>query len=196
MSKLIATLRPALFFPFVRSFGAPARFRSRMASSTSACSGACATDPVSPASKWQVVFVLGNPGAGKGTQCTNIVKVSLSCLGLQDVVPLSFFHTRFSSLGQEFGFVHLSAGDLLRAERFVGSVRMMRCLPTSTNHTRPRSWDCKSSGSEMADLINGYMSQGTIVPVAITVRLLANVRPVCIHCGTLSLAEYTSLNRL
>jgi UMP-CMP kinase len=40
-----------------------------------------------------VVFVLGGPGAGKGTQCERIVK--------------------------KFGFKHLSAGDLLREERFV-----------------------------------------------------------------------------
>jgi adenylate kinase family enzyme len=46
-------------------------------------------------SKPQVVFVLGGPGAGKGTQCANIVK--------------------------EYGWVHLSAGDLLRAERESGS---------------------------------------------------------------------------
>nr|APA33991.1 seminal fluid protein [Nilaparvata lugens] len=39
----------------------------------------------------KVVFVLGGPGAGKGTQCANIVK--------------------------EFDFLHLSAGDLLREER-------------------------------------------------------------------------------
>lgn len=39
----------------------------------------------------RVVFVLGGPGAGKGTQCQKIVK--------------------------EFNFVHLSAGDLLREER-------------------------------------------------------------------------------
>ena len=38
-----------------------------------------------------VVFVLGGPGAGKGTQCANLVP--------------------------DFGFVHLSAGDLLREER-------------------------------------------------------------------------------
>ncbi len=38
---------------------------------------------------------MGGPGAGKGTQCGNLVK--------------------------EFGFVHLSAGDLLRAERNSGS---------------------------------------------------------------------------
>lgn len=39
----------------------------------------------------KVVFVLGAPGAGKGTQCANIVNV--------------------------FGYKHLSAGDLLREER-------------------------------------------------------------------------------
>lgn len=39
----------------------------------------------------EVVFVLGAPGAGKGTQCTFISK--------------------------EYDFVHLSAGDLLREER-------------------------------------------------------------------------------
>ncbi|XP_001374841.2 UMP-CMP kinase [Monodelphis domestica] len=38
-----------------------------------------------------VVFVLGGPGAGKGTQCTRIV--------------------------QKYGYTHLSAGDLLRNER-------------------------------------------------------------------------------
>ncbi|XP_060686422.1 UMP-CMP kinase [Hemiscyllium ocellatum] len=39
----------------------------------------------------QVVFVLGGPGAGKGTQCAKIVK--------------------------KYGYTHLSAGDLLRSER-------------------------------------------------------------------------------
>ncbi|XP_021613980.1 UMP-CMP kinase 3 isoform X1 [Manihot esculenta] len=42
-----------------------------------------------------VVFVLGGPGSGKGTQCTNIV--------------------------QHFGYTHLSAGDLLREEIKSGS---------------------------------------------------------------------------
>lgn len=37
-----------------------------------------------------VIFVLGGPGSGKGTQCSNLVR--------------------------EFGFVHLSAGELLREE--------------------------------------------------------------------------------
>uniref|UniRef100_A0A1I8NP92 UMP-CMP kinase n=1 Tax=Stomoxys calcitrans TaxID=35570 RepID=A0A1I8NP92_STOCA len=41
--------------------------------------------------KPKIVFVLGGPGAGKGTQCSKIV--------------------------ERFQFVHLSAGDLLREER-------------------------------------------------------------------------------
>ena len=44
-----------------------------------------------------IVFVLGGPGAGKSTQCANIVK--------------------------EFGFTHLSTGDLLRAEVATGNAR-------------------------------------------------------------------------
>lgn len=47
------------------------------------------------ASKYNVVFVLGGPGSGKGTQCAKIV--------------------------EKFSYVHLSAGDLLREERASGS---------------------------------------------------------------------------
>lgn len=67
-----------------------------------------------------VVFVLGGPGSGKGTNCARIVK--------------------------NFGFVHLSAGDLLRAER--------------------------EKGTELADMINTYIREGKIVPAEVTVRLL------------------------
>jgi len=70
--------------------------------------------------KPDVVFVLGGPGAGKGTQCARLV--------------------------EEFGVVHLSAGDLLRAER--------------------------NSGSSDAELINNYIKEGKIVPVEITVGLI------------------------
>jgi UMP-CMP kinase len=45
--------------------------------------------------KYLVVFVLGGPGSGKGTNCEKIVK--------------------------KFGYTHLSAGDLLREERNSGS---------------------------------------------------------------------------
>jgi len=71
--------------------------------------------------KYNVVFVLGGPGAGKGTQCAKIV--------------------------DEFKYVHLSAGDLLRAER---------SEPTS----------------EFGSLIDGHIKAGTIVPVEITCSLL------------------------
>merc|ERR1711872_508151 len=71
--------------------------------------------------KPNVMFVLGGPGAGKGTQCARIV--------------------------EKFGHVHLSAGDLLRAER-------------------------ASPGSQYGELIEHHITNGTIVPVAITCSLL------------------------
>ncbi|SNX86264.1 related to URA6 - uridine-monophosphate kinase [Melanopsichium pennsylvanicum] len=70
-----------------------------------------------------VVFVLGGPGAGKGTQCARLV--------------------------QEYGFVHLSAGDLLRAEQ-----------------QRP--------GSQYGQMIAEYIKEGQIVPMEVTVALLSN----------------------
>ena len=78
------------------------------------------TDHLDAAQKFQVAFVLGGPGSGKGTQCTRIK--------------------------EEFGYVHLSAGDLLRAE--------------------------KNSGSETAEMINTYIVEGKIVPAKVTVELL------------------------
>jgi len=47
--------------------------------------------PTFSPSKVTVIFVLGGPGAGKGTQCANLVR--------------------------DYHFTHLSAGDLLRAEQ-------------------------------------------------------------------------------
>nr|KAJ3418359.1 bifunctional uridylate/adenylate kinase [Polyrhizophydium stewartii] len=81
--------------------------------------GKLAIDPAEPGTT--VVFVLGGPGAGKGTQCARLV--------------------------QDFGFVHLSAGDLLREER-----------------NRP--------GSPYGELINTYIKEGKIVPMEITIALL------------------------
>ncbi|EEA25843.1 bifunctional uridylate/adenylate kinase [Talaromyces marneffei ATCC 18224] len=73
--------------------------------------------------KVTVVFVLGGPGAGKGTQSENLVR--------------------------DYGFNHLSAGDLLRAEQ----VR---------------------EGSEYGELIRHHIREGTIVPMEVTVALLSN----------------------
>ncbi|BBG97209.1 P-loop containing nucleoside triphosphate hydrolases superfamily protein [Prunus dulcis] len=67
-----------------------------------------------------VVFVLGGPGSGKGTQCANIV--------------------------QHFGYTHLSAGDLLRAEI--------------------------KSGSENGTMISNMIKEGKIVPSEVTIKLL------------------------
>ena len=68
-----------------------------------------------------VVFCLGGPGGGKGTQCTR--------------------------LAEKYGFLHVSAGDLLRAER-------------------------NDPDSQHGALISSYIKEGKIVPVEITCALL------------------------
>jgi len=73
--------------------------------------------------KTSVIYVLGGPGAGKGTQCANLVR--------------------------DYGFTHLSAGDLLRAEQ-------------------------DREGSEFGNMIKEYIKEGTIVPMEVTVQLLEN----------------------
>ncbi|KAI9164629.1 bifunctional uridylate/adenylate kinase [Blastocladiella emersonii ATCC 22665] len=68
-----------------------------------------------------VVFILGGPGASKGTVSSRLV--------------------------DDFDFVHLSAGDLLREER-------------------------NRAGSKVGELINNYIKEGKIVPMEITIKLL------------------------
>ena len=68
-----------------------------------------------------MVFVLGGPGSGKGTQCARI--------------------------SETFGYVHLSAGDLLREER-------------------------AKEGSAHKETIDSYIAEGKLVPVEITVKLI------------------------
>ncbi|KNE64646.1 hypothetical protein AMAG_10003 [Allomyces macrogynus ATCC 38327] len=67
-----------------------------------------------------LVFVLGGPGSGKGTQCAII--------------------------REQYCLSHLSVGDLLRAE--------------------------VSSGSDLGTTINGYIKDGQIVPMEVTLRLV------------------------
>jgi len=69
---------------------------------------------------FHVVFVLGGPGSGKGTQCAKLV--------------------------EEFGVVHLSAGDLLRA------------------HVK--------SGTEDGNMVKAMIAEGKIVPSSVTIGLL------------------------
>lgn len=70
--------------------------------------------------KHKVIFVLGGPGSGKGTQCAKLV--------------------------DEFGLTHLSAGELLRSAR--------------------------ASGTEHGQMIDEFIKQGKIVPVAVSLGLL------------------------
>ncbi|OTB08738.1 hypothetical protein M426DRAFT_316754 [Hypoxylon sp. CI-4A] len=79
------------------------------------------TTPVFSREDVTVIFVLGGPGAGKGTQCERLVA--------------------------RYGFAHLSAGDLLRAEQ-----------------NRP--------DSEFGDLIRHHIRNGLIVPMEVTIALL------------------------
>ncbi|EGX50771.1 hypothetical protein AOL_s00054g857 [Orbilia oligospora ATCC 24927] len=71
----------------------------------------------------KVIFVLGGPGVGKGTQCARLVK--------------------------DYGFVHLSAGDLLREEQ-------------------------SREGTDYGELIKTYIREGKIVPMEVTIVLLEN----------------------
>ncbi|KAI0443675.1 uridylate kinase [Xylaria telfairii] len=81
------------------------------------------TSPVFSADDVTVLFVLGGPGAGKGTQCERLVAA--------------------------YGFTHLSAGDLLRAEQ-------------------------NRAGSQYGELIKSYIKDGLIVPMEVTIALLEN----------------------
>lgn len=79
--------------------------------------------PLFSSDKTTVIFVLGGPGAGKGTQCANLVR--------------------------DYGFKHLSAGDLLREEQ-------------------------DREGSEFGQMIKDYIKDGKIVPKEVTIQLLEN----------------------
>lgn len=64
----------------------------------------------------------------------------------------SFVFTKNISVSQNYNYTHLSAGDLLRAER-------------------------AREGSEYGQLISSYIKEGKIVPVEITINLLRKVKP-------------------
>ena len=92
------------------------------------------TSEQSSAARPTALFVLGGPGSGKGTQCARIVK--------------------------EFGFVHLSTGDLLRAE---------------TSRTEGRS--------EAGELIAACIAEGKLVPVQLIVALLDSAIQAAVAAG-------------
>ncbi|KAJ9622094.1 uncharacterized protein PV06_05830 [Exophiala oligosperma] len=86
--------------------------------------------PVFDSQKVTVLFILGGPGAGKGTQSANLVR--------------------------DYGFVHLSAGDLLREEQ-------------------------DNPESRYGQLIKDYIKEGLIVPMEVTVKLLENAMRANLH---------------
>ncbi|XP_032492205.1 adenylate kinase isoenzyme 1 isoform X1 [Phocoena sinus] len=65
--------------------------------SSDSLSSASLFSPTEKLKKTRIIFVVGGPGSGKGTQCEKIV--------------------------QKYGYTHLSTGDLLRAEVSSGSAR-------------------------------------------------------------------------
>ena len=113
----LVTLRASQLDDVGTSFSSPA---GRDRPSARSLTGAAGEADSAHWARKKVIFILGGPGAGKGTQCEKI--------------------------SREFGLVHLSAGDLLRTER--------------------------ASGSENGQLIESLISEGCIVPVAITLGLL------------------------
>ena len=112
---------PFSLFLFVSSAVASVRHLRGLPSKTTRGDDDNGDEP--PPLPYRVVFVLGGPGAGKGTQC--------------------------QLLSTNLGWCHLSAGDLLRAER-------------------------TKLDSEYADIINANINAGQIVPGEITVRLIRN----------------------
>lgn len=96
--------------------GAAAAAVTATATATGSGAEAALLTPSTP----PVYFVLGNAGSGKGSQCAKLV--------------------------EKYGFAHLSAGDLLRAE--------------------------VSSGSAQGEMIAGMLKEGKIVPGEVTIGLL------------------------
>jgi len=94
--------------------------------------------PVFNSQEVLVIFVLGGPGAGKGTQCAKLV--------------------------EDYGFVHLSAGDLLRAEQ-------------------------KRENSPYGALIQNFIKEGKVVPMEITIKLLQNSMQDAIDSKTKAKAD-------
>ncbi|EKM55826.1 uncharacterized protein PHACADRAFT_256723 [Phanerochaete carnosa HHB-10118-sp] len=116
MPGVIEKIADALHIPHRHRQEAPQAATATAAETT-------VSTPVLDGEKVVVIFVLGGPGAGKGTQCANLV--------------------------QDFGFCHLSAGDLLRAEQ-----------------DRP--------GSAHGEMIRTYIREGQVVPMEVTIKLLEN----------------------
>jgi UMP-CMP kinase len=124
--ELHATVVPSqlVVFCILLMFSISYSLKARYSASThslKSCLRTCTSwTPPTPPTLPRVFFVLGAPGAGKGTQC--------------------------EMLANEFGMIHLSAGELLRVER--------------------------ASKSLNSVLIEQCITEGKIVPAQITIDLL------------------------
>jgi adenylate kinase len=110
VDPVVVVQPPAPSAPASSAAPTPASFPGGKSRAAYANAGAIIDEPAPSART--IVFALGGPGAGKGTQCARAVK--------------------------EFGFTHLSTGDLLRAEA--------------------------ASGSEQGQRLAAIMSKGELVP--------------------------------
>jgi len=107
--------------------------------STSSSALELSDKPVFAKEEAMVIFVLGGPGSGKGTQCAKLV--------------------------EDLKFVHLSAGDLLRAEQ-------------------------SREGSPHAEMIKTYIKEGKVVPMEVTIKLLENSMRDAIEGRSVATSEH------
>jgi adenylate kinase family enzyme len=92
----------------------------------------------------KVFFVLGGPGAGKGTQC--------------------------AKLAETYAMTHLSAGELLREARLSGSSKILQYKHMNAIHSFRHLLNTDSTQGAM---IEDLLRNGKIVPSEITVNLIA-----------------------
>lgn len=98
------------------------------------------------------MFVLGGPGAGQERDdtraATGVMRGGLKSLcSIRSLVRVCVGKgTQCSHIVADFGFVHLSAGDLLRDEQ--------------------------KKGGEVGTMIKKIIAEGAIVPVAVTLGLI------------------------
>ena len=86
----------------------------------------------------KIIFVLGGPASGKGTQCEKMV--------------------------EEFGYTHISTGDLMRLEMATVSFNDNIFKHSSNN----------LQGSKEGERIKKIVADGGLVPFEVTVQLLIN----------------------
>jgi adenylate kinase family enzyme len=96
----------------------------------------------------KITFVLGGPASGKGTQCAKLV--------------------------EEFGYTHISTGDLFRAE--VAKVSNVLSCPVLhfILHTQITDTNTLLQGSREGEMMKRIMNEGGLIPYQLTVQVLVN----------------------